>query len=74
MSEREADRIRVTVNGEQHRLAEGGTAYDLLISIGLASRPVAVEINEVVVPRAALSKCVLQQDDRLEIVTLVGGG
>lgn len=66
--------IVVTVNGEPHRLVEGGTAHDLLVAIGLDGRPVAVEVNEVVVPRASLPECVLRQDDQLEIVTLVGGG
>ena len=68
------DGIIVTVNGKQHRLASGKTAHDLLVAIGLAGRPVAVEVNEMVVPRAALSECVLRQNDRLEVVTLVGGG
>jgi sulfur carrier protein len=53
---------------------EGGTAHDLLVAIGLDGRPVAVEVNEVVVPRASLPERVLRQDDQLEIVTLVGGG
>lgn len=66
--------IVVTVNGEPHRLVEGGTARDLLVAIGLDGRPVAVEVNEVVVPRASLPERVLRQDDQLEIVTLVGGG
>jgi thiamine biosynthesis protein ThiS len=33
-----------------------------------------VEVNEEVVPRARLSDCRLEAGDRLELVTLVGGG
>jgi len=31
-------------------------------------------VNEEVVPRARLADCMLKAGDRLEIVTLVGGG
>jgi sulfur carrier protein len=43
-------------------------------SLGLEGRPLAVEVNERVVPRADLGRCMLACGDRLEIVTLVGGG
>ena len=68
------DEIMVFVNGAERRLPVGGTAHDLLTAVGLAGRPVAVEVNEVVVPRAALGERILEDQDRLEIVTLVGGG
>ncbi len=70
----ESDAIRVVVNGESRTVAAGETALGLLAELGLESRPVAVEVNELVVPRARLGGCVLQAGDRLEIVTLVGGG
>ena len=73
-SEPSATAIVVPVNGVDHRLPDGSTAHDLVVELGLAGRPVAVELNEQVVPRAELSDRVLHQSDRLEIVTLVGGG
>lgn len=69
-----ADAISVVVNGEPRTVAAGATALGLLQDLGLDGRPVAVEVNELVVPRARLAGCVLQAGDRLEIVTLVGGG
>jgi thiamine biosynthesis protein ThiS len=33
-----------------------------------------VEVNEQVVPRRSLPACKLSEGDRIEIVTLVGGG
>jgi thiamine biosynthesis protein ThiS len=41
---------------------------------GLAEKPVAVEHNLQVVPRARHEQTTLSEGDRLEIVTLVGGG
>jgi sulfur carrier protein len=73
-SEPPATAIVVTVNGSDHQLPRGASVHDLLAAVGLAGRPVAVELNEQVVPRAELADRVLRHDDRLEIVTLVGGG
>ena len=66
--------IMIVVNGESRPLSAGATAQTLLEDLGFAGRPVAVEINEQVVPRARLGGCQLKHGDRLEIVTLVGGG
>mgnify|MGYP006279229557 CR=1 FL=1 len=69
-----AETFLIVVNGEPHRVAVGATAHDVVAALGFAGRPLAVEVNEVVVPRAGLSGCMLAAGDRLEIVTLVGGG
>lgn len=66
--------ISVVVNGEPRTVAAGATALELLHELGIEGRPVAVEVNELVVPRLRLGGCVLEAGDRLEIVTLVGGG
>lgn len=66
--------LTLSVNGEPRRIAAGSTAADLVAELGFAARPVAVEVNEQVVPRARLGDCILREGDCLEIVTLVGGG
>jgi sulfur carrier protein len=66
--------ITVIVNGESRAVPTGSTAADLVEALGLAGRPLAVEVNEEVVPRARLADCRLEPGDRLELVTLVGGG
>jgi sulfur carrier protein len=66
--------ITVIVNGESRAVPTGSTAGDLVEALGLAGRPLAVEVNEEVVPRVRLADCRLQAGDRLELVTLVGGG
>lgn len=66
--------ISVIVNGESRLVREGATAGDLIESLGLGGRPMAVEVNESVVPRARLAERPLADGDRIEIVTLVGGG
>ncbi len=66
--------LRVTVNGEPRDVAAGSSAHDLIVAAGLAGRPLAVEVNERIVPRRDLPGCMLHEGDRVEIVTLVGGG
>ena len=64
----------LTINGEVRRFAIGTTALTVVRTLGLEGRPVAVEVNERVLPRAELGRCMLSSGDRLEVVTLVGGG
>jgi sulfur carrier protein len=66
--------IVIFVNGQEKQVSTGHTAHDLLLLLGFEDRPVAVELNKEVVPRAFLSDRVLQEHDRVEVVTLVGGG
>ena len=70
----DAAEVTVVVNGERRTLPAGFTARDLVVLLGLEGRPLAVEHNEQVVPRARLADCTLSDGDRLELVTLVGGG
>lgn len=55
-------------------MAEGLTLAQLVEQLGFQPRFVAIERNRELVPRTQHASCVLQEDDQLEIVTLVGGG
>lgn len=66
--------LDVVVNGEPRQIAEGTTVAGLLQELRLEPRQVAVERNRNLVPRSQHAACVLEKGDRLEIVTLVGGG
>ena len=66
--------VIIFVNGQETQVANGYTAHDLLVDLGFAERPVAVEVNQEVIPRALLADRVLREHDKIEVVTLVGGG
>ncbi|MEZ4358835.1 MAG: sulfur carrier protein ThiS [Kofleriaceae bacterium] len=68
------EKIEVIVNGEPREVPEGSSVLELLTHLGLAGKPVAVERNLEVVPRARHAQVVLGAGDRLEVVTFVGGG
>ncbi len=67
-------RMQVTVNGQPRDLPAGATIAELLQSLQLSPRQVAVEVNLELVPRGRHAEHRLQDGDRLEVVTLVGGG
>jgi thiazole synthase len=66
--------LTCTVNGEVRTLPEPLTVAQLLERLGYDRRRVAVEINGEVVPAARHAEHTLTSADRIEIVTLVGGG
>ena len=66
--------MEINVNGQNRQVDAGTTVARLLEQLELAGKPVAVEINLELVPRAKHAEHRLAEGDRLEIVTLVGGG
>lgn len=64
----------VQLNGSMHRITPGLTVAALLDQIGQAGRPCAVEVNGSLVPFRHRQDRILMDGDRIEIVTLVGGG
>jgi sulfur carrier protein len=66
--------VKVVVNGEPRETPAEQTIADLLKQLQLESRQVAVEVNLLLVPRTRHAECALAEGDRVEIVTLVGGG
>ena len=66
--------VLVTVNDQPLELADGATVAEMLGALGLAKAVVAVERNREIVPRARHASERLAEGDRLEVVTLVGGG
>lgn len=66
--------MEVVVNGESRQLAPGTSVAALIDALGLEPRHVAVEVNLQLVPRSEHRAQILQDGDRLEVVTLVGGG
>ncbi len=66
--------LQITVNGEPKTVAEGATLADLVALLDVAPERVAVEVNECLVRRANHAQTRLSSGDRVEIVTLVGGG
>lgn len=65
---------RITINAEPRTVTTPLTVADLLQQLGRDPKRLAVEVNEVVVRRDEQASRTLADGDRVEIVTLVGGG
>jgi len=66
--------MRIRLNGEERELAAATSVADLVRSLELEPSQVAVEVNGALVPRARHAEALLAEGDRVELVTLVGGG
>ena len=66
--------MRIEINGEPREVASDLTILGLLANLGLSERPVAVERNALIVPRAEHGSTRLSEGDKLEVVQFVGGG
>src|SRR5579862_7555086 len=66
--------LHFTINGEERALPKSLSVAELLDQLGFDRKRVAVEINSDLVPRLDQENRRLSPGDRVEIVTLVGGG
>ncbi len=66
--------IELQVNGEAHSCSHQTTLPELLVQMGLNPRLLAVEYNGEILHRQFWDQTEIQANDRLEIVTIVGGG
>ena len=69
-----SDKITLVVNGETRSSSPQILLPDLLQQLGFNPRLVAVEYNGEILHRQFWSETKVQEGDRLEIVTIVGGG
>lgn len=66
--------MKVIVNGEPREVPSALSVAELLRQLEVSPRGVAVEVNLQIIPRSQHEEYHLNEGDRLEIVTLVGGG
>jgi sulfur carrier protein len=66
--------LELQVNGEAKPCSAGTSLIGFLVQIGLNPKLIAVEYNGEILARPLWESTLLQGGDRLEIVTIVGGG
>ena len=66
--------MRLLLNGEERDIAGIASIADLVSTLGLDARKVAVERNLEIAPRSTYADTPLADGDRIEIVTFIGGG
>ncbi len=66
--------MKITVNGEVKEFSENSKVADVVASLGLTGKRIAVELNREILPFDQYTRQPLATDDRLEIVQAIGGG
>ncbi len=66
--------VKLQVNGEEKICSLGNNLPQFLAEMGLNPRLIAVEYNGEILHRQYWDNTILKTGDRLEIVTIVGGG
>ncbi len=68
------NQIKLQVNGEERSCLADTPLPELLQNLGFNPRLVAVEYNGEILHRQFWTETKIQGGDRLEVVTIVGGG
>ncbi|MDR4494464.1 MAG: sulfur carrier protein ThiS [Nitrospirales bacterium] len=66
--------MRITLNGESKEVAPDLSVGSLLQQLELQPDRVAVEINLSILDRSKFTTWTLQEGDRIEIISFIGGG
>lgn len=70
----EKNTIDVVVNGSPREIAPSLSVRQLIESLGMGQQAVAAEVNQRLIPRGKQDTHILLPGDRIELVSLVGGG
>lgn len=74
MTEGFQSRMHIQVNGEPRQVCEEINVTDLLRDLQLNVERVAVEVNLEILDRRDFDVKTLQEGDRIEILSFIGGG
>ncbi len=66
--------MNILLNGQPHDWRPDGSVAELLASLGLADRRVAVEVDREIVPKSQHGARMLVAGQSVEIVHALGGG
>jgi len=66
--------MTVVINGESKKFAQRSSLEELLKTLDLPDRRIAVELNKNVVRRQDWGRVKISDKDRIEIIHFVGGG
>ncbi len=66
--------MHIILNGEKREVPDGVTIFGLLEFLKIEHQRVAVERNEEIVKKDRFTMTVVNEGDRLEFVSFMGGG
>jgi sulfur carrier protein len=66
--------VEILVNSKKISLPEDSNIEDLIVHLGYQSQRIAIEINELIIPKSNYSLFLLKNLDKVEVINAVGGG
>ena len=66
--------MRIIVNGEEISIPEDSNIQNLVAELGYKNKRIAIEVNEVIIPKSKHQSYLLESSDRVEVINAVGGG
>jgi len=64
----------IVLNGKKFSIKEKDTITMLLKKIDVKSSKVAIEVNKIVIPKEKYRYFKFKNNDKVEVVTFIGGG
>ena len=65
---------KIQLNGKKASIKSNYSIFDLLKRYKLSNKKVAIELNGIIIPKTNYKKKFLKSNDKVEIVTFIGGG
>ena len=66
--------MNIHVNGERLELPFNSNIKDLIVFLGFQNQRIALEVNELIIPKSKYSTFLLNDNDKVEVINAVGGG
>lgn len=66
--------MHIQLNGERRMVVCGATITALLHDLQIRHDRIAVEVNQEIVDRREFDRLTLQEGDRVEVISFIGGG
>ena len=67
-------KIQIYINGKKKNINVNDNLNDILEDFSIKNKLVAIELNEEIVPKSKYKTKRISQNDRIEILELIGGG
>ena len=68
------NKIQIYINGKKKTINISYSLIDILKEYSLENKLIAIEINQEVIPKSNYKGKKINQNDRIEILELIGGG
>ena len=68
------NKIQVFINGKKKYFNKNNNLFSLLNFFKIEKNGIAIEINQIVIPKSQYKNKIIKRGDQIEIVQFIGGG